>query len=70
MTNLNDKASGLATEGEEVRQKLEVVVENSRANLTKTEAVGEKAGETGESMESLSASTDELVDVVKKLASA
>ncbi len=70
VTNLNDKASGLATEGEEVRQKLEVVVENSRANLTKTEAVGEKAGETGESMESLSASTDELVDVVKKLASA
>ena len=70
VTNLNDKASGLATEGEEVRQKLEVVVENSRANLSKTEAVGEKAGETGESMESLSSSTDELVAVVKKLASA
>ena len=70
VTNLNEKASGLATEGEEVRQKLDVVVESSRENLSKTEAVGEKAGETGSSMESLSESTEELMGVVKKLASA
>ena len=70
VTNLHEKANGLVTEGEEVRKKLDVVVVNSTENRNKTEAVGGKAKETGDSMASLSASSEELMAAVKKLADA
>jgi len=68
VANLYEKAEGLVNEGEEVVQKLDVVVINSNENRAQTEAVGNKAKETGDSMESLSAASEKLLVAVKKLA--
>ncbi|NEX18038.1 MAG: chemotaxis protein [Halochromatium sp.] len=67
---LNEKANGLAREGEEVKTKIDEVVGISRENQEKTTEVTDLVKQTDISMDSLTASSEALMVAVRKLAEA
>jgi len=67
---LNEKANGLAREGEEVKTKIDEVVGISKENQAKTSEVTDLVKQTDISMDSLTASSEALMVAVKKLAEA